>query len=122
MNDFLWNTWRPDDGAWELAEELKDRLEEGDDDEASSSNATATIVYVHCMRGIDRTGLVVGAYLARYGGGSGDGDGKNVNNSEWEDIIHRMNYDVGKRDINWPARNALRWVFWRRKQEIKDRP
>merc|ERR1712224_220991 len=109
----------------ELAEEINDWLERDNNDEASSSssssNAITTIVYVHCMRGIDRTGLAIGAYLARYGGnGDVDGHGNgnyNVNNSEWEDIIHRMNYDVGKRDINWPAQNALRWVFWRRRRK-----
>jgi len=91
LNHMIWNFWRPDDGAWELAKELKDLLLE----------SQYTILYIHCMRGIDRSGLVAGTYIARWKG----------NASEIE--IHQMNHDVGKREINWPARNALRWVLWK---------
>lgn len=91
LNHLIWNFWRPDDGAWELTNELKYLLLE-------SQN---TILYVHCMRGIDRTGLVAGTYMTRWKG--------DVSVMQ----IHQMNHDVGKREMNWPARNALRWVLWK---------
>ena len=92
LNQLIWKWLRPDDGAWDLAEELHDMLNQ-------SNNA---IVYIHCMRGIDRTGLVAGSYLARW-------KKKEVNIEE----ILRLNHDIAKRELNWPARNALRWSLWK---------
>merc|ERR1712224_41513 len=103
LNRLIWNAWRPDDGAWDLARELKDLLDE--------SSPDGTIVYFHCMRGIDRTGLVAGAYLARRKAASGAAN---------EGEIDRINRDVAKRDINWPAQNALRWVLWKSRRSSSE--
>jgi len=109
----LWKCWSPDDGAWDLAEELHSLLLSADDDDKKDEEGiggkkrgpqSRILVYVHCMRGIDRTGLAVGAYLARF---------QNFSSEE----IDRGNWAVGRREINWPARNALRWVVWRNREK-----
>lgn len=101
LHDFLkhtiWTMWRPDDGAWRLAKELHNLLR-------NSTGTHRRIIYVHCMRGMDRTGLVAGAYLMRY-------------TKAAEERVHYENYSVAKRRLNWPASNALKWVAWKSRQE-----
>jgi len=53
-------SWLPVDttgGAWELSTRLHSLL---------SGSDRGTVIYVHCMRGVDRTGLVAGTYKMRY--------------------------------------------------------
>lgn len=140
LNELIWNYIHPDDGAWELAQEIRSLLSinsttvgeeatarEDDDDavaamlttsetSATSASTSTTVVYVHCMRGIDRTGLVSGTYLARYGNIEGD----IVSETTHASTIRNMNYEIKQRNINVPAQNALEWVFWRNQTYISE--
>ena len=94
LNNFIWNYWKPDDGALKIAHELNELLNRHEN----------TAVYFHCMRGMDRTGLVAGAYMSRWKSAS-------------EKDIRDQNYSVAKRELNVPARTALEWIFWSSSKE-----
>ena len=106
INDIVWTYLKPDDGAWDIAQDLRSILlnATASSDTTSSDSTSITVVYIHCMRGIDRTGLVAGTYLARYGSNHNTviqrdvgTAGKTIQRSE----IQELNYNIGKRDINW---------------------
>eukprot|EP00521_Asterionellopsis_glacialis_P011990 CAMPEP_0195299244 /NCGR_PEP_ID=MMETSP0707-20130614/25159_1 /TAXON_ID=33640 /ORGANISM="Asterionellopsis glacialis, Strain CCMP134" /LENGTH=301 /DNA_ID=CAMNT_0040361591 /DNA_START=93 /DNA_END=995 /DNA_ORIENTATION=+ len=103
IKTLIWNWCQPSDGAWEMAEELKLLLQHNQN----------TIVYVHCMRGIDRTGLLSGTYMLRYLLQSSDSKNNNGDHpylgATATDKVNSINYNIGHRPINWPAQNALEW-------------
>ena len=122
----VWSYLKPDDGAWDVAEDLRSLLLNAtktattmgtpSSDTASSDSTNITVVYIHCMRGIDRTGLVAGTYLARYGSNDntlGHSSVGTASKALQASEIQESNYNVGKRDINWLAQNSLQWVYWR---------
>ena len=99
LKQSIWSYLKPDDGSWDLAGELRAML----------LDYEKTAVYVHCMRGMDRTGLVAGTYLARW---------KNAT----EDAVLQSNYEVAGRELNWPAQNSLQWVNWKASSHLENEP
>jgi len=93
LNEMVWDLLRPDGGAWELVSELQERLLKCDVHERC-------LVYVHCMRGKDRTGVVAGAYAIRYQGAS------------FVDV-QKANTEIAGRELDWASQRALSWVEWR---------
>lgn len=101
INNWLWNSiYQPDDGAWELTNDIHELLHD--------SNTENTIIYIHCMRGIDRTGLVAGTYLARWVAGATKKE------------IHQINYNIAKRQLNFSARTALKWTLWKAERNRRE--
>ena len=90
INQLVWKYLKPSDGGWELSNELKSLL----------NRSRNTAIYIHCMRGMDRTGLVSGTYLARW---------KHKTTQE----VNMANFDVTRRQLNWPARVGLHWISWK---------
>lgn len=55
-----------------------------------------TVVYFHCSQGIDRTGLISGAYKMKY------------LSKSLRDIV-KENVEIGQRDMQWNTYNGLLW-------------
>jgi len=79
-------------GAWELSARLHVLVHNND------SDRRATIVYFHCMRGIDRTGLVAGTYAMRY---------HNISLRE----VNAANRKVGNRLLQTLEEKSLSWSY-----------
>lgn len=83
-------------GASELSTRLHDMLYDDDHDDdgtappaGSERHGQTTAIYVHCMRGIDRTGLVAGIFNMRYRNGTTLQEAQQVS---WELANRKMQY------------------------------
>lgn len=93
----------PTGGAWELSERLHAMVNSADDSTALRPSSPfveqallhprTTLIYFHCMRGVDRTGLLYGTYARRYLGAS-------------RLDVQRANRDVGRRPLQVLERRA----------------
>jgi hypothetical protein len=59
----------------------------------------ATVYYMHCNAGVDRTGEVSGSYLMRY--------------KKWSYIdTLKYDYEIGGRPLRMLSQNAMNWYCW----------
>lgn len=83
-------------GAWDLASHLHALTHDGP--HSSGGRSTPMVVYFHCMRGVDRTGLLAGTYAMRF---------LDATFNE----VQLANADVGKRKLNFAEAMSLHWAY-----------